>query len=245
MHNRSVTAERSSGMSGSKIQRRYPIGAELIGDGRVHFRVWAPKAKRLEVSIEGKFHELQSEANGYFSGAAEAQAGTLYQFRLNGEGNLYPDPASRFQPEGPHGPSCVVDPAQFKWTDANWNGIKMPGQIIYEMHIGTFTPEGTFAAAVQKLDHLVDLGVEFVEVMPVNAFPGRWGWGYDGVDLYAVHTGAKQPWEVKPYATWTLSLPFGSSSIGGAAYDAAHGLIYISQQYANGADPVNHAFKVS
>ena len=185
MHNRTVTTDRSSGMSGTKIERRYPIGAELIGDRRVHFRVWAPKAKRLEVSIEGKFHELQSEPNGYFAGPVEAKAGTLYRFRVNGEGNLYPDPASRFQPEGPHGPSCVVDPTQFKWTDAAWKGIKMPRQIIYEMHIGTFTPEGTWRAAVEKLPLLKQDGITLLEMMPVADFPGEFGWGYDGVNLFA------------------------------------------------------------
>ena len=185
MHNRTVTAERSSGMSETKIERRYPIGAELIGDGPAHFRVWAPKAKRLEVSIEGKFHELQSEANGYFSGSVDARAGKLYRFRVNGEGNLYPDPASRFQPEGPHGPSCVVDPARFNWTDASWKGIAMPGQIIYEMHIGTFTPEGTWRAAVEKLPLLKQDGITLLEMMPVADFPGEFGWGYDGVNLFA------------------------------------------------------------
>jgi maltooligosyltrehalose trehalohydrolase len=185
MHNRTVTAERSSGMSETKIERCYPIGAELIGDGRVHFRVWAPKAKRLEVSIEGVFHELTQEENGYFSGSVEAPAGALYRFRLDGEGNLYPDPASRFQPEGPHGPSCVVDPTQFKWTDEAWKGIKMPGQIIYEMHIGTFTPEGTWRAAAEKLPLLKQDGITLLEMMPVADFPGEFGWGYDGVNLFA------------------------------------------------------------
>jgi len=105
MHNHSVNAERSSGMSGSKINRRYPIGVELVADDRAHFRVWAPKADQLEVAIDAKFYSLKREPNGYFSGTAEAKADTLYRFRLNGEGDLYPDPASRFQPEGPHGPS--------------------------------------------------------------------------------------------------------------------------------------------
>src|SRR4051812_2364166 len=109
MHDRPGNASRSSGMSETSIQRRYPIGAELIGKGRAHFRIWAPKAKRLEVAIEGNFAELEPEPDGFFSGSAEATAGTLYRFRLNGEGDLYPDPASRFQPEGPHGPSSVVD----------------------------------------------------------------------------------------------------------------------------------------
>ena len=124
MHNRSVNAERSSGMSESKIERRYPIGAELIGEGGVHFRVWAPKAKRLEVAIEGSrgakapptFEELAREPSGYFSGSVKANEGALYRFRLNGEGNLYPDPASRFQPEGPHGASQAIAGDRFPWT---------------------------------------------------------------------------------------------------------------------------------
>jgi maltooligosyltrehalose trehalohydrolase len=185
MHNRPVTPERSSGMNRSQIQRRYPIGAELIPGGRVHFRIWAPKAGRLEVAIDQNFHELEREPGGYFSAAVEAKAGTVYRFRLNGEGNLYPDPASRFQPEGPHGPSCVIDPAQFKWTDDAWKGIAMPGQIIYEMHIGTFTPEGTWRAAAKQLAELKKIGITVVEIMPIADFPGEFGWGYDGVDLFA------------------------------------------------------------
>src|SRR5215212_1313170 len=97
MQDRSASAERNSGMSEAKIERRYPIGAELGGDGRVHFRIWAPKAKTLEVAINGAFHQLEAEENGYFGGFAKAGAGTLYRFRLNGEGDLFPDPASRFQ----------------------------------------------------------------------------------------------------------------------------------------------------
>ena len=197
MHNRRRTAERKSGMTDLKIDRRYPIGAEVIAGERVHFRVWAPKAKRLEVGIEGEwgndlgaeapppFAELQSEPDGYFSGALEAKAGSLYRFRLNGAGNLYPDPASRFQPEGPHGPSCVVDPFAFKWTDQAWPGIKMPGQIVYEMHVGTFTPEGTWRAAMKELAELARIGITVIEMMPIADFPGEFGWGYDGVDLFA------------------------------------------------------------
>jgi maltooligosyltrehalose trehalohydrolase len=185
MHDRIMTAERSSGMSEREIKRRYPIGAELIGDGRVHFRIWAPKAKRLEVAIEGNFQELTSEPDGYFSGSVEAKAGTHYRFRLNGEGNLYPDPASRFQPEGPHGPSCVVDHLNFRWSDKSWIGSKLAGQIMYEMHIGTFTPEGTWRAAAEKLSLLKEDGITLVEMMPIADFPGRFGWGYDGVNMFA------------------------------------------------------------
>ncbi|HEX4640841.1 MAG TPA: malto-oligosyltrehalose trehalohydrolase [Chthoniobacterales bacterium] len=172
-------------MSPSNSSRRYPIGAELIGDGRVHFRVWAPKAKRLEVAIEGKFHDLERDTDGYFSGAITAKAGTLYRFRLNGDGNLYPDPASRFQPEGPHGPSCVVDHTQFKWTDGQWKGTTLPGHIMYEMHMGTFTPEGTWRAAAEKLPLLKEDGITLIEMMPIADFPGKFGWGYDGVNLFA------------------------------------------------------------
>jgi maltooligosyltrehalose trehalohydrolase len=185
MHNRSVRPERSSGMTESKNERRYPIGAELIGDGHVHFRVWAPKAKRLEVAIAGKFEELESEPDGYFSGAVNATAGTLYQFRVNGDGTLYPDPASRSQPDGPHGPSCVVDHTQFNWSDDAWKGVTLAGHIMYEMHIGTFTPQGTWRAAAEKLAGLKEDGITLLEMMPIADFPGEFGWGYDGVNLFA------------------------------------------------------------
>jgi maltooligosyltrehalose trehalohydrolase len=197
MHNRGPTADRKTGMTETKIHRRYPIGAELLGNGRVHFRIWAPKAERLEVAIEGEwegsrgakapptFVELDREEGGYFSGTAEAGAGTLYRFRLNGEGNLFPDPVSRFQPDGPHGPSCVVDHRTFGWKDQAWGGVKLSRQIMYEMHIGTFTPEGTWRAAAEKLPLLQQDGVTLLEMMPIADFPGKFGWGYDGVNMFA------------------------------------------------------------
>ena len=172
--------------------RRFPIGAERIRDG-VHFRVWAPRRKKVELVIEsgsegiGPFVAgLYPEESGYFSGAvSNIGDGALYRFRLDGEEKLYPDPASRFQPDGPHGPSQVVDPTLFSWNDADWKGVQLPGQIIYEMHIGTFTKEGTWTAATQELPELADLGITLLEVMPIAEFPGRFGWGYDGVDLFA------------------------------------------------------------
>ncbi|MEY2500323.1 MAG: maltooligosyltrehalose trehalohydrolase [Verrucomicrobiota bacterium] len=185
MHNRTATSDRSRGMTEATYPRRYPIGAELMADGRVHCRIWAPKADRLEAAVEGEFYELAAEAGGYFSGAINAKAGTLYQFRLNGEGNLYPDPMSRYQPEGPHGPSCVVDHRTFEWSDEAWKGTRLPGQIMYEMHIGTFTQEGTWRAAADKLPLLKDDGITLLEMMPISDFPGRFGWGYDGVNLFA------------------------------------------------------------
>jgi maltooligosyltrehalose trehalohydrolase len=157
----------------------------------VHFRVWAPARRRVEVvfAAEGgqpPALELEREPGGaYYSGlAAGAVAGDLYRFRVD-SGDAFPDPASRFQPDGPHGPSRVVDPAAYRWRDAAWRGAVRQGQVIYEMHVGTFTREGTWAAAARRLAGLADLGVTLLEVMPVAEFPGRFGWGYDGVDLFA------------------------------------------------------------
>jgi maltooligosyltrehalose trehalohydrolase len=174
-----------------QVQRRYPIGAELVGPNQIHFRVWAPKARNVEVALEEgvatdsrrTFHELEAEKGGYFSGSANAGAGARYRFRVNN--NFYPDPASRFQPDGPHGASCIVDPTQFRWTDSHSPGITLKGQIIYEMHIGTFTKEGTWHAAAQQLDELARIGITVIEMMPVADFPGKFGWGYDGVNLFA------------------------------------------------------------
>ena len=176
-----------------QIQRRYPIGAELIGPNETHFRVWAPKAQHLDLVLEERvandakriFHSLQADEDGYFSGTAGVGAGALYHFRLNDGENFYPDPASRFQPDGPHGSSCVVDPTKFAWSDAEWRGTAMKGQIIYEMHIGTFTKEGTWHAATEQLAELAHIGITVIEMMPVADFPGEFGWGYDGVDFFA------------------------------------------------------------
>jgi maltooligosyltrehalose trehalohydrolase len=172
--------------------RRLKIGAEVLPQGGVHFRVWAPRRKRVEVFIESgrvrsaESFELQEEESGYYSGIVEsARNGSLYRFRLDGGENLYPDPASRFQPKGPHGPSRVIDPGRFKWTDEGWRGVTLAGQVIYEMHIGTFTRDGTWASATRELDELSDAGMTVVEIMPVADFPGRFGWGYDGVNIFA------------------------------------------------------------
>jgi maltooligosyltrehalose trehalohydrolase len=175
------------------ISRRYPIGAELIGPNKTHFRIWAPKAQNVDLVLEESaekdskrsFQGLEREADGYFSGAANIGAGALYRFRVNNAEHFHPDPASRYQPYGPHGSSSVVDPAQFKWTDAKWRGVKMKGQIIYEMHVGTFTKEGTWQAATDQLSELARIGITVVEMMPISDFPGNFGWGYDGVDLFA------------------------------------------------------------
>jgi maltooligosyltrehalose trehalohydrolase len=164
--------------------RRWPIGAEPRADNRTDFRVWAPQRRRVEVVVEGGSFDLAPEG-GYFSGTLPVGVGTRYHFRLDGEETLYPDPASRFQPEGPHGPSEVIDSSTFAWTDANWPGVGPRGRVIQEIHIGTFTLEGTWRAAGEQLPRLAAVGINVIEVMPVADFPGRFGWGYDGVDLYA------------------------------------------------------------
>ena len=166
------------------VHRRLPVGAEVQDDG-VHFRVWVPASKRVSVVIgDGEKLALAAEADGYWSGrVAEARAGMQYRYAL--ESGTFPDPASRFQPEGPHGASQIVDASAFTWSDEAWRGVRREGQIIYEMHIGTFTREGTWAAATARLPHLAALGVTLLELMPVADFPGEFGWGYDGVNVFA------------------------------------------------------------
>ena len=182
-------------MTNGEYQMKIHIGAEVLPQGGTFFRVWAPRRRTVEVVIEGEsraneddrtFLELTPEGAGYFSGVVQSVgAGGLYRYRLDGEGMLYADPASRFQPEGPHGPSQIIDPASFKWTDHEWRGVELNGQVIYEMHIGAFTREGVWASAIRELDELACLGITLIEVMPVADFPGKFGWGYDGVNLYA------------------------------------------------------------
>ena len=168
-------------------RRRLPIGAEYREREGTHFRVWAPAAKRVDIMFEGGLAAapLRHDGDGYFSGLAERAApGTRYRFRLDG-GDAFPDPASRWQPEGPHGPSEVVAPDTFRWSDQSWQGITARGQVLYELHVGTFTPEGTYRAAEVHLPFLRDLGITVIELMPVNEFNGPFGWGYDGVNLFA------------------------------------------------------------
>ncbi|NUQ22280.1 MAG: malto-oligosyltrehalose trehalohydrolase [Gemmatimonadaceae bacterium] len=160
------------------------------------FSVWAPKAKRVEVVIEGEDTRsvvLEAREGGAFEGRVPGVgAGTDYRFRLDG-GEPRPDPVSRWQPEGVHGPSRVVDPAAFRWSDAGWRGLAMADYVIYELHVGTFTAEGTFDAAIARLGELKASGVTAIEIMPVAEFPGARNWGYDGVSLYAPHSAYGGP----------------------------------------------------
>lgn len=179
-----------------------PFGAELTRDG-CRFRLWAPGVDSVTLCIEGpgpaRDIALHHSHDGWFECTEDGIVqGTRYRWKLPG-GLKVPDPASRFQPEDVHGPSEVIDPMGFAWTDTDWEGRPWEETVLYEMHIGTFTPEGTFRAAIDKLDYLVDLGITAVELMPVNDFPGKHDWGYDGVCLFAPDSRYGRPEDMKAF----------------------------------------------
>ncbi|MER7442677.1 malto-oligosyltrehalose trehalohydrolase [Micromonospora avicenniae] len=153
------------------------------------FTVWAPEAARVRLRLfGGTDHEMSAEAGGWWRvEVPDAGPGTDYAFLLNDDDFALPDPRSPWQPDGVHGPSRVYSHDAFAWTDGSWTGRQLPGSVLYELHVGTFTPEGTFEAAIERLDHLVALGVDLIELLPVNAFNGEHNWGYDGVCWYAPH----------------------------------------------------------
>src|SRR5215472_4525736 len=177
-----------------------PFGAEVLADGSVRFRLWAPSANSVDLCLEdgarGSYPLLPLD-NGWFERiSSEAHAGSLYRFQIDHKTEV-PDPASRFQPEDVHGPSAVVDPTAVSWNDDNWRGRPWEQAVIYELHVGAFTPEGTFQGVEQKLDYLRDLGVTAVELMPLADFPGRRNWGYDGVLPFAPDSSYGRPDDLK------------------------------------------------
>lgn len=190
------------------------VGAELLAGGGARFRVWAPKVQKLEVVFANAASDpiaLTRDDRGYFSGTADSQLakhGSGYKFRLDGN-ELFPDPWSRFQPEGPHGNSQLWDGRAYQWRDSGWRGVALKGQVITEIHIGTFTPEGTYAAAEQKLPLLKEAGITVVELMPLSEFPGRFGWGYDGVKLFAPFHGYGTPDELRHFVDTAHGLGLG------------------------------------
>jgi maltooligosyltrehalose trehalohydrolase len=151
------------------------------------FMVWAPLRDRVQVMVNGAKHEMAQTSGGWWCAAVpDAEPGSDYAFRLDEDDTPLPDPRSRWQPNGVHAASRLYDHDAFEWTDQRWTGRALPGSVLYELHIGTFTPDGTFDSAIDRLDHLVELGVDLVEVMPVNTVDGPRNWGYDGVGWYAV-----------------------------------------------------------
>ena len=185
------------------MKRRYnmPFGAECSDDGSVRFRLWAPAAQEVELcfSVADKSTRilLEQRDQGWFELVTDAaKPGAQYCFRINDRREV-PDPASRFQPRDVHGPSEVVDPGAFDWQDGAWKGRPWEEAVIYEAHVGAFTPAGTFSAVQERLDYLADLGITALELMPIADFPGRRNWGYDGVFLFAPDSTYGRPEDLK------------------------------------------------
>jgi len=178
-------------------KHRMPFGAECGPDGGVTFRLWAPAAGSVDLLIDNKTLAMPRVDSQWFALTTdEASAGSLYCFLIDSKTRV-PDPASRFQPHDVHGPSEVIDPASFDWGDAEWRGRPWEETVLYELHVGAFTPRGTHAGVEEKLDYLVDLGVTAIELMPLSDFPGKRNWGYDGVLPFAPDSSYGRPDELK------------------------------------------------
>ncbi len=181
------------------MRRRHPMpfGAELQPDGAVRFRLWAPSAQRVAVDVDGVSLPLAAQGEGWFELATDrAGPGSCYEFVIDGAQRV-PDPASRHQPRDVHGPSRVIDPLEWEWQDDQWRGRPWAETVLYEVHVGTFTPEGGYAGVIDRLDYLAGMGVTALELMPVADFPGRRNWGYDGVFLFAPDTAYGHPHDLK------------------------------------------------
>lgn len=184
---------------GRKLNNYTGLGASYLGIGRCRFRVWAPFAGKVEVHVLSPNEQIvpmSPDAWGYYEAIVnDLEPGALYRFRLDGEKER-PDPTSRFQPDGVHGPSQVIDP-NFTWGASHWPGLRLKDYVLYELHVGVYTPEGTFDAIIPHLDALKDLGIRALELMPVAQFPGSRNWGYDGVYPYAVQASYGGPHALK------------------------------------------------
>lgn len=204
-------------MSTVRYRHDLPFGAALLPGGGVRFDLWAPAASRAELLLEPPLEARRQgvapvplvlpaspatdrPAGSWQVVAPRAVAGSRYRWRIDGE-TAVPDPASRFNPEGPHGPSEVIDPQAHAWheAEADWHGRAWHEGVVYELHVGAFTPEGTYAAAQARLPALLALGISVVELMPLASFPGRFGWGYDGVLPYAPHAAYGRPEDLKAF----------------------------------------------
>lgn len=194
-------------------KRQYAIGAEHLADG-VHFRLWAPKRQRIQLQLINdkdivSTTEMFNEDNGYFSWQiVDAKPGMRYGFLLDNDAFLYPDPASRFQPDGPHAASQIID-VQFSWTDQHWQGVEPARCVVYEMHIGTFTKAGTYSAAMDELAELAELGITMIEIMPLAEFSGDFGWGYDGVGFFAPYHHYGTPHDLRAFVNRAHNLGIG------------------------------------
>jgi maltooligosyltrehalose trehalohydrolase len=224
------------------------IGAEPAGRELVSFRIWAPDHATVELVVDGRQHDLRRDQDGYHAAVvADVRAGSRYGFRVPGLDLVLPDPASRSQPDGPHGLSEVIDASAFAWSDAGWRGVALEGSVVMELHVGTFTPEGTYRAAADRLAHLADLGVTVVELMPLADYSGRFGWGYDGVGLFAPTALHGTPDDLRYLVDCAHQLGIGVildvvyNHVGpDGAYLRAFALHYFSTTYENEwGEPIN------
>jgi malto-oligosyltrehalose trehalohydrolase len=173
-----------------------PFGAEMLGDGGVRFRLWAPGARQVELVLQQQAKPMVSVEEGWYETVEKARPGALYRYRIDGRQEV-PDPASRFQPRDAEGPSEVIDPHAFAWRDEAWRGRPWQEAVIYELHVGTFTSQGTYRGVISKLPYLRDLGVTAIELMPLSDFAGRRNWGYDGVLPYSPDSNYGRPEDLK------------------------------------------------
>ena len=188
-----------SATPGARRAHGMPFGASVREDGTTRFRLWAPGAAQVELWLEepGRALAMPRDAGVWAEYVTrKAPAGTRYRSRIDGE-MLVPDPAARFQPGDVHGASEVIDPLAYEWRDTAWRGLPPERLVFYELHVGTFTPAGTYAGVIERLDHLAGLGVTAIELMPLADFPGRQGWGYDGVLLFAPESAYGRPEDLK------------------------------------------------
>ncbi len=187
-------------MGDSKRIHQMPFGAQVLDNGRMRFGLWAPSAKQVELFLDRDSRQklpMTASGDGWFHCETDAVGpGGRYRFSVDGKDPV-PDPASRFQPDDVHQASEVIDPSAWRWSDSDWRGRPWEEAVIYELHIGTFTPQGTFAGVQEKLDYLVDLGITAIELMPVADFPGARNWGYDGVYLFAPDSRYGRPEDLK------------------------------------------------
>jgi maltooligosyltrehalose trehalohydrolase len=181
-----------------KRKHEMPFGAECRDDETVCFRLWAPKASKVRLELQSRSLPMPRLGEGWFELRTQARPGFQYKFQID-DHHIIPDPASRFQPSGVHGASEVIAPSEYEWQDSNWRGRPWNEAVIYEFHVGTFTPEETFAGAEKKLDYLRDLGVTAIELMPLSSFPGQRNWGYDGVLPFAPASPYGRPEDLKHF----------------------------------------------
>lgn len=198
---KSVARRGQTEQSAQRERKRSMHFGTVIDDDKVGFRLWAPAAKKVDLLLSAPEQQVAlpmiSKGDGWYHLESDAtRVGDMYQFRINGE-LAVPDPASRFQPNDVHGASEIIDPDAFDWKDASWIGRPWQEVVLYELNVGTFSPEGTFKGVEERLDKLVELGITALELMPVADFPGRWGWGYDGVLPYAPESNYGRPEDLK------------------------------------------------